>query len=203
LSDKGFATAGVSTGSAAMLKAGEENTGPENAKDVIRNAQLLIQKGGGEMKMQLRPEGVGELHLKVMVKDGQVAIQMTTDSDSAKQALEKGLDDLKSSLASHRLHVDALKVEVNTDLAKQRFEQAGQDANREQTRQMAQDFMGQFREDREAFRQGFTDGFGFKSYQQPRRHPLPEAEPVAAANVASARRPTQSGGADRRLNLVA
>jgi hypothetical protein len=85
-------------------------------------------------------------------------------------------------------------------MAKQRFEQAQQDANREQTRQMAQDFMGQFRQDREGFRQGFGDMSGFKNYQQPRKNPLPEIEPVVAAS-GSASKDKSSG--DRRLNLVA
>lgn len=187
----------------AMLKQGD-GAAPENVQDVVRNAQLLVQKGGGEMKMQLRPEGLGEVHLKVAVKDGQVAIQMMTDTDSAKRALEKGLDDLKTNLASHRLQVDALKVDVNTDLAKQRFEQGNQDSARDQARQMAQDFMGQFRQDREGFRQGFSEGFGMGSYQQPRRQPVPEAESVATSSGPGAvKARSAAAGGDRRLNLVA
>ena len=107
-------------------------------------------------------------------------------------------------MACHRLHVDALKVDVNTDLAKQRFEQGNQDSARDQARQMAQDFMGQFRQDREGFRQGFSEGFGMGSYQQPRRQPVPEADAVAtssAPGAVKARSAATSG--DRRLNLVA
>lgn len=186
-----------------MLKQGD-GAAPENVQDVVRNAQLLVQKGGGEMKMQLRPEGLGEVHLKVAVKDGQVAIQMMTDTDSAKRALEKGLDDLKTNLASHRLQVDALKVDVNTDLAKQRFEQGNQDSARDQARQMAQDFMGQFRQDREGFRQGFSEGFGMGSYQQPRRQPVPEADAVTTSSAPGAvKARSATAGGDRRLNLVA
>ena len=84
-------------------------------------------------------------------------------------------------------------------MSKQRFEQAQQDANREQTRQMAQDFMGQFRQDRQEFRGGFADFSGFKNYQQPRKNPAPEIEPVATAAVSAK---AKSSG-DRRLNLVA
>jgi len=187
----------------AMLKQGD-GAAPENVQDVVRNAQLLVQKGGGEMKMQLRPEGLGEVHLKVAVKDGQVAIQMMTDTDSAKRALEKGLDDLKTNLASHRLQVDALKVDVNTDLAKQRFEQGNQDSARDQARQMAQDFMGQFRQDREGFRQGFSEGFGMGSYQQPRRQPVPDADAVSTSSAPGAvKARSAAAGGDRRLNLVA
>ena len=188
------AVAGMAT---ATMMPRAEGAVEENARDVIRHARLLLQKGGGEMKMQLKPEGVGEVHLKVQVKDGQVAVQMLTESDSAKKLLESGLDDLKTSLAANKLHVDALKIEVGTEMAKQRFEQSQQDASREQARQMAQDFMGQFRQDREAFRQGFTDGSGLRSYGAPRRPAPPEMEGVTAsgANTKSA--------SNRRLDLVA
>lgn len=192
-------TAGTST-AAALASAMLTNTETEssgNAQELVRHAQILMKNGGGEMKMQLKPEGVGEVTLKVAVKDGQVAIQMLTESDSAKKLLESNLDDLKTSLAQNKLHVDALKIEVGTEFAKQRFEQAQQDASREQARQMAQDFMGQFRQDREGFRQGFGESLGFKNYQQPKRNSLPELEPVVTASG------SQQKSSERRLNLVA
>lgn len=170
-----------------------------NAQDLVRHAQMLVKAGGGEMKMQLKPEGVGDVTLKVAVKDGQVQIQMMTESDSAKKLLESNLDDLKTSLAQNKLHIDAVKIEVGGDMAKQRFEQGQQDANREQTRQMAQDFMGQFRQDRQDFRGGFQDFSGLKNYQQPRKNPAPEIEPVAASTVSK----KENSSGDRRLNLVA
>lgn len=194
--------AGTSTSAAlaaSLLGANSDNGTATNAQDLVRHAQILAKNGGGEMKMQLKPEGVGDVHLRVAVKDGQVAIQMLTENDSAKKILESSLDDLKTSLAQHKLHVDALKIEVGGEMAKQRFEQAQQDSSREQARQMAQDFMGQFRQDREGFRQGFADMSGFKNYQQPRRNPLPETETVAASAAAA----KQKNSGERRLNLVA
>lgn len=170
-----------------------------NAQDLVRHAQMLVKNGGGEMKMQLKPEGVGDVTLKVAVKDGQVQIQMMTETDSAKKVLENNLDDLKTSLAQHKLHVDAVKIEVGGEMAKQRFEQAQQDANREQTRQMAQDFMSQFRQDREGFRQGFGDLSGFRNYDQGRKNPLPDMEPV----VASSKSAKEKSSGSRRLDLVA
>lgn len=184
---------------ASMLT--ERSDSATNTQDILRQAQLLVKQGGGEMRMQLKPEGIGDVHLRVAVKDGQVAVQMLTETDSAKKALEGGLDELKASLAQHKLHVDALKIEVGSELAKQRFEQSQGDAQRDHAKQMAQDFMGQFRQDRESFRQGFQDGFGFKNYQQPRRQAQPEMEPAVAP--AQARSKQSADGGSRRLNLVA
>lgn len=194
--------AGTSTSLANALATGLANQSGDassaNAQDIIRNAQILMKNGGGEMKMQLKPEGVGDVTLKVAVKDGQVGIQMVTENDSAKKALESGLEDLKTSLAQHKLHVDAVKIEVGTEMAKQRFEQAQQDASRDQARQMAQDFMGQFRQDREGFRQSFSDMAGSRGYQQPKRNSLPEIEPTGTASVSNSK-----NNGERRLNLVA
>ncbi|MDZ4084315.1 MAG: flagellar hook-length control protein FliK, partial [Bdellovibrionales bacterium] len=190
--------AGTSTALAtAMMSQSDDASMKANAQDVVRNAQLLLRNGGGEMKMQLKPEGVGEIHLKVAVKDGQVAVQMLTESDSAKKLLENGIEDLKTSLAQNKLHVDALKIEVGTEMAKQRFEQSQQESGREQARQLAQDFLGSFRQDREAFRQGFADQSGFRSYGQPRRPTPPEMEQVASTSNSNKEKNS------RRLDLVA
>ncbi len=190
--------AGTSTALAtAMLNQSDDASMKSNAQDVVRNAQILLRNGGGEMKMQLKPEGVGEIHLKVAVKDGQVAVQMLTESDSAKKMLENGIEDLKTSLAQNKLHVDALKIEVGTEMAKQRFEQSQQEAGREQARQLAQDFLGSFRQDRESFRQGFADQSGLRSYGQPRRPTPPEMDQVAASSSSNKEKNS------RRLDLVA
>jgi flagellar hook-length control protein FliK len=190
--------AGTSTALAtAMMSQSDDASMKANAQDVVRNAQLLLRNGGGEMKMQLKPEGVGEIHLKVAVKDGQVAVQMLTESDSAKKLLENGIEDLKTSLAQNKLHVDALKIEVGTEMAKQRFEQSQQESGREQARQLAQDFLGSFRQDREAFRHGFADQSGFRSYGQPRRPTPPEMEQVASTSNSNKEKNS------RRLDLVA
>ncbi len=190
--------AGTSTALAtAMMNQSDDASMKANAQDVVRNAQLLMRNGGGEMKMQLKPEGVGEINLKVSVKNGQVAVQMLTESDSAKKLLENGIEDLKTSLAQNKLHVDALKIEVGTEMSKQRFEQSQQESGREQARQLAQDFLGSFRQDREAFRQGFADQSGFRSYGQPRRPTPPEMEQVASASNLNKEKNS------RRLDLVA
>src|SRR5262249_11729949 len=47
-----------------------------NTRQVVETAQLLAQKGGGSMKIQLRPEGLGFVELKVGVNAGKVDIQM-------------------------------------------------------------------------------------------------------------------------------
>ncbi len=124
----------------------------QNVKDVVTHANLLVKKGGGEMKVALNPEGMGQVNLKVAVQDGQVSVEMVTESNEAKKILEKGLGDLKANLASHKLNVDNVKVDFSGEIAKQ-FDHAHDEAQR----QSAQNFMEQFRHQNQSWRQNFFD----------------------------------------------
>lgn len=178
-----------------------------NVKELIRQAQLAIKKGGGEIKMDLKPEGIGQLHLKVSVENGQVNVQMLTENDASKRLLEKGLQELKSNLAAHELKVDTMKVDVGQEL-KKHMDNSGDQA-REQTRQFAADVMSQFREERQAFRDGFMQNQGWRqfgrNYGQPEsgRGSSGSAETTAAASSASARARARNAYSSGRLDLVA
>lgn len=191
------------TGPAAMMIDGPKATSQEeaeNIKELIKQAQFLVKKGGGEMKLEMSPEGMGKVHLKVAVENGQVNVEMLTDSHVSKKMLEDGLHELKASLAAHKLHVDSMKIDVGSEIQKHMDQQAQQDASREQTRQFARDFMGQFRDERQGFWQGFVDNPGWKSYGRgPNRAPVEPESVVAAARSQGAR----AADGSKRLNLVA
>ena len=173
----------------------------DNIRELIRQAQVVLKKGGGEMKLEMKPEGMGQVHLKVSVDDGQVNVQMLTENDHAKRLLENGLHELKASLAAEKLHVDTMKVDVGSEIKKHMDQPSQQDASREQARQFAQEFMGQFREEREAFRQGFAENPGWRSYNRnPKRVPV---EPEAIPSTQQVRRASGDASGARRLNLVA
>ena len=165
-----------------------------NVKELIRQAQFVLKKGGGEMSMQLKPEGIGQVKLKVSVENGQVNVQMLTDSDAAKHILEKGFHELKAELVAHQLKLDSMKVAVGTEI--QKHMEPNQEHMREQARQAAGDFMGQFREDREGFRQGMFDGKGIRTYNRNQARPN-----IAAASTAAAS--AERRKMDKRLDLVA
>ena len=176
----------------------------ENVRELMKQAQFTAKKGGGEIKMDLKPEGVGQVHMKVTVLDGQVSVQMIAQNDEAKKLLEKSMHDLKSGLASHDLKLDGLKIEVaqaaqkHTDLDKQNDDQA-----RQQARQMAQDTMSQFREERQSFQQGMMENPGWRQYGRPqsRANMSPEGVSETVTRAAAAAKRSTSGAG--RLNLVA
>jgi flagellar hook-length control protein FliK len=170
-----------------------------NIRDLIKNAQIMVKRGGGEMKVEMTPEGMGKVQLKVAVENGQVNVQMLTESDSAKRLLEKGMNELRTTLAAHDLKVETLRVDVGNDVSKQMDQQATQDQARQNARQFAQDFMGSFREQNQGFRQGLFEQSGWRSYGRNQRRE--NVGPEVSASV-SAQGSAKSNG-DKRLNVVA
>gem|GEM_PF-3549063 len=169
----------------------------DNVKELVKQAQIMVKRGGGEMKMEMKPEGMGAVQLRVNVENGQVSVQMLTESESAKHLLEKGLHELKSNLAQHELKVQSMTVDVGNDVKNKMDQQATQDQARHRAQQFAQDFMGSFRDEQQGFRQGFLDNKGWRSYA---RGKGPES--VGPEQVERATSKARSDN-NKRLNLVA
>ncbi len=131
-----------------------------NIQQIINQANVMIRRGGGEMKMQLNPEGLGNVKLKVKVEDGKVGIQMIADTADAKRLLESSIGDLKANLSQHKMTVDAFKVDVSDKFSDSLNQQS--DLNREEARQ----FLGQFREQNQFRNAWFNDSPGIKAYRQ-------------------------------------
>jgi len=159
-----------------------------NIRELIQGAQILVQKGGGEMKIQMRPEGLGSVDLIVGVKDGKVDIQMTAESSETKRLLEAGMDDLKASLVHHKLNLETVKVDAGSQAG------TGSDAGfLNQDRESAREFLGQFREFNQSRRDSMNDFFDVSGYGNPRsRRMTPENTPTTSSKVST-----------KRLDLVA
>ncbi|MBX2987651.1 MAG: flagellar hook-length control protein FliK [Bdellovibrionaceae bacterium] len=171
-----------------------------NVRQLMNQAQYLIKKGGGEVKVEMTPEGLGQIQMKVLVKDGKVNVQMLTESPEAKKAIDGSLSDLRSSLAAHKLSMDHVKVDVvsgtNTDSQTRNDSNMNQNPQRDGNRQ----FWNQFQENfgNRGAREGFWDMPNLKGYRQMRRpDPL---QPIDAPGVAAGRK---AEGKGRGLDLVA
>lgn len=164
---------------------------PMQVPDLVKNAQVMVREGGGEMKVTLTPDGLGEVAMKVSVKDGKVNVQMVTESDEAKRMIERSLGDLKSSLAVSNLQVSDIKIDTASNLGKQ-LEQQYSDAQR----QAAQQNLEQFRQDHSGWRRSFFETPQAKIYKSQGEAPRDVQAPTS---VAAAR----NRGGSRRLNLVA
>ncbi len=180
--DKGsqFAVDKLSVATGTGLASQPAQLSNENVEKLISGSQTLIQKGGGEMKIQMNPEGLGQIHLKIKVQDGQVGVQMMADTIEAKKLLETSMNDLKLGLAEHKLSLNTLKVDV--------AEQASQNMNQnfDFKREEARDFLGQFRQFNESFRQGAHENSGIKAYRKSTQT-TPDIQPIEAKKAEAAK----------------
>jgi flagellar hook-length control protein FliK len=196
------ATAAGAAGGAAMMANKSENQ--VNIQQIMNQAQYMIKKGGGEAVVKMNPEGMGQVHLRVLVSEGKVNVEMKAETQEAKKLLESSLSDLKTSMNIHKLAVDHVKVDVNSNLAGDNLEQQRQQHQQHQPdlgREQARQFLGQFREENLSHRDGFYETTGIKAYGSSQRSVDP-LKPQDEAKSAAIRR-YQGSGKGSGLDLVA
>jgi flagellar hook-length control protein FliK len=161
-----------------------------NVRDVVDQAQVLVKNGGGEMRIKLNPEGVGEVTLKVMSDGGRVNIEMIASNANTKKLLENGLADLRETFSSHRINVDQIKIGSPDNISKH-MDQNMQDQNQSHVRQ----FLEEFRQNNQNWRQGFVDMPAMKNYRSQAQ------DDSVDQSIPSMRSKPRNG--NRRLDLVA
>lgn len=157
------------------------------ATELVNQAQFMVEKGGGQMRVILQPEGLGEVAMKVTVKDGKVTVQMITESDEAKRLLQSSFTSLKESLSAQQLNLTSVKVDSASDISKHLDKQY-----QEGQRQQASNFMEQFKQDNNNWKRGFFDIPGASPFRG-----QTEVRPGYGASAAA------RSNSNRRLDLVA
>ncbi|MCB0362129.1 MAG: flagellar hook-length control protein FliK, partial [Bdellovibrionales bacterium] len=161
-----------------------------NVKEVVDKAQVLVRNGGGEMRIKLNPEGAGEVTLKVVSDGGRVSVEMIASNSETKKMLEKGLTDLKDSFSTHRLTIDQIKVGSPEQISKHLDQQMPDPQQRH-----AQQFLEEFRQNNQSWRQGFVGLPALKSY----RSQTQDGSSEASISLHS----SPKKNTHRRLDLVA
>jgi hypothetical protein len=75
----------------------------------IRN---LGANGGGEIRIRLKPENLGELHLRVVTRGNEVGLRIQASDDHAKKIIEESMGYLRESLTSSQLSLARVEVTV-------------------------------------------------------------------------------------------
>lgn len=157
--------------------------------DLVQQAHVMMKDGGGEMNVVLAPEGLGQVAMKVSVKDGKVSVEAVTQSDEAKKMLQDSFHALHDTLNAHHLSLESIKVDTASNVQTQ-LEQQYRDAQRNQ----AQQFLENFHQDNRNWRQSFFDIPGAQVYRSQSQRPGMGAPTTTANNRSSS---------SRRLDLVA
>jgi flagellar hook-length control protein FliK len=80
--------------------------------NVQRGLASVLTQGGGRMSVILRPEQLGEVRVRMEVKDGVVNARLSATTEAARQTIESGLDTLRAALESRGIRVESLHVDV-------------------------------------------------------------------------------------------
>ncbi len=177
----------------------------ESVQQLMKQAQYMIKKGGGEAKITMNPEGLGEIHMKITVNDGKVNLEMSAQTKEAKKLIEGSLDELKSGLSQHKLSIEHVKVDVGNQMAgdsnsESQKQQRQMDMNRDQSKDQARQFWSQFNDNGGFDRRGtFFDNPAIRAYSGTKQ--VDALTPSSAPSVEATR--AMGSGKGRGLNLVA
>ncbi len=140
-----FANAMRSTNAQAAPSLDSTNADTQKSVDEVMNqAKYLVTKGGGEMTVKMSPEGMGEVHLKVILQEGKINIEMNTQDKSVKKLIEESLSDLKSSLASQQMKLDHVKINSVVATSTENNTQMNSNQNQSFSNQQGQGFQNLF-----------------------------------------------------------
>lgn len=86
---------------------------PQNevfSAQVGRGLAAVLRQGGGSVLLRLQPDALGELKVRLDLKDGVVTAKFEASSDQARRLLDAGLPELKAALEARGLAVERLEV---------------------------------------------------------------------------------------------
>ncbi|RCX15516.1 flagellar hook-length control protein FliK [Anaerobacterium chartisolvens] len=85
---------------------------------VVNKARVIISGEKSEMIMDLKPDSLGKLSLKIVTERGMVVAKFIAESQQVKEAIEANMQTLKDSLEKQGLSVQGFSVSVRQDAHK-------------------------------------------------------------------------------------
>jgi len=110
---------GLINNQAEIQKAASSMPQPIKSAEVINQlvetAKVIIGQDKSEMIIQLKPDHLGKLELKVVTEQGIVAAKFIAESQKVKEIIETNMQLLKDSLQKQGISIDSVSVQVGHD----------------------------------------------------------------------------------------
>ena len=87
----------------------------ELMNELEKGARIILSGERSEMTMQLKPESLGKVSLKIITEHGLVNAKFTVESEQAKKELETNIQVLKETLEKQGMSVRECTVQVKQD----------------------------------------------------------------------------------------
>lgn len=100
-------------------------------RQIVEQVRLNMNQQSTSLELQLYPEHLGRIQINIVSKQGVMTASIVAETESAKQAIESGLLNLKEAMEQQDLKVEAIEVAVSTmgfernDEQQQSFDEKG------------------------------------------------------------------------------
>jgi flagellar hook-length control protein FliK len=78
--------------------------------EIVQKMKVMLRNGDTEVKISLKPEYLGELHLRALIRENVVTASILTQSPEVKEYLASHLPLLQNALQEQGLRIDKLEV---------------------------------------------------------------------------------------------
>ncbi|MEK4510311.1 flagellar hook-length control protein FliK [Paenibacillus sp. FSL K6-2524] len=106
-----------------------ENFSKEMSGFLVSKMDIVKLQGISEAKISLYPEHLGQVDVKITMRDGQMIAQFVTETALAKESLEQQMGQLRSALQAQGLQVTKLEVTQNSSLSSHMYQDGRQPGN--------------------------------------------------------------------------
>lgn len=89
-----------------------KSDGSDVIDQIVKKATMMLRANSSEMRIELKPEFLGKMMIKIVVEDGLVTARFVTENQQVKNLLESNLMTLRQSLEAQGIRVERTEVNI-------------------------------------------------------------------------------------------
>jgi flagellar hook-length control protein FliK len=82
---------------------------------IVERATFHLKNGQSELRLNLKPDFLGQIHMRIVTENQQVTLKISTEFAAVKEIIENNIHQLKADLQNHGLEINSLDVSVTKD----------------------------------------------------------------------------------------
>ena len=82
--------------------------------EIVRSARMQLLEGRAGLDIRVDPPHLGAVRVQMHLEQGSLTAAIQTTTETARQILQSGLDDLRTALTNHGINVESLSVSVDS-----------------------------------------------------------------------------------------